>query len=183
MQILQRFTAHVLQKVEWIWFIFKQKIIEFSERWRSEEEVDGMQEVRGSDPFKGGEITYFSHELWWIFARSPLSLAVNLHNFTAFTAFHRKITYEICVEKTNFSPLILHIFAFCCSTRGQARRKITFPTIENVLNLEQVAPASSQAIPDLNTGFAKSLTLIALSFIVNHWQLHRLIMTIFVEFF
>ena len=29
-----------------------------------EEEVDDMQEVRGSDPCKGGEITYFSGELW-----------------------------------------------------------------------------------------------------------------------
>ena len=74
-----------------------------------EEEEDDMQEVSGSDPFKGGEITYFSGELWWIFVRSPLSLAVNLHNFTA---FHRKITYEIWGEKTNYSPLILHIFAF-----------------------------------------------------------------------
>ena len=77
-----------------------------------EEEVDDMQEVRGSDPCKGGEITYFSGELWWIFVRSPLNIAVNLHNFTAFTAFHRKIMYKICGEKTNFSPLILHIFAF-----------------------------------------------------------------------
>ena len=76
------------------------------------EEVDDMQEVRGSDPCKGGKITYLSGELWRIFVRSPLSLAVNLHNFTAFTAFHRKITYEICGENTNFSPLILHIFAF-----------------------------------------------------------------------
>ena len=77
-----------------------------------EEEVDDMQEVRGSDPCNGGDITYFSRELWWIFVRSPLSLVVNLHNFTAFTAFHRKITYEICEEKTNFSLLILRIFAF-----------------------------------------------------------------------
>ena len=77
-----------------------------------EEEVDDMQEVRGSDPCKDGEITYFSGELWWIIVRSPLSLAVNLHNFTAFTAFHRNIMYKICGEKTNFSPLILHIFAF-----------------------------------------------------------------------
>ena len=77
-----------------------------------EEEVDDMQEVRGSDPCKGGEITYFSGELWWIFVGLPLNLAVNLHKFTAFTAFHRKIMYEICGEKTNFSPLILHIFAF-----------------------------------------------------------------------
>ena len=75
-----------------------------------EEEVDDMQEVRGSKTCKGGEITYFSSELWWFFVRSPLSLAVNLHNFTAFTAFRRKIMYEICGEKTNFSPLILHIF-------------------------------------------------------------------------
>ena len=29
-----------------------------------EEEVDDMQEVRGSDPRKSGEITYFSGELW-----------------------------------------------------------------------------------------------------------------------
>ena len=29
-----------------------------------EEEVDDMQVVRGSDPSKGGEITYFSGELW-----------------------------------------------------------------------------------------------------------------------
>ena len=77
-----------------------------------EEEVDDMQDVRGSDPCKGGEITYFSGELRWNFVRSPLSLAMNLHNFTAFTAFHRQIMYEICGEKTNFSPLILHIFAF-----------------------------------------------------------------------
>ena len=77
-----------------------------------EEEVDDMQEVRGSDPCMGDEITYFSGGLLWIFVRAPLSLAVNLHNLTAFTAFHRKIVYEICGEKTNFSPLILHIFAF-----------------------------------------------------------------------
>ena len=77
-----------------------------------EEELDDMQEVRGSDPCMGGEITNFCGELWWIFVRSPLTLAVNLHNFTAFTAFHRKITYEICGKKTNFSLLILHIFAF-----------------------------------------------------------------------
>ena len=76
-----------------------------------EEEVDDMQEVRGSDPCKGGEVTYFSGELWWIFVWSPLTLAVNLHNFTAFTAFQRKIMYEICGEKTNFSPLVLHIFS------------------------------------------------------------------------
>ena len=68
-----------------------------------EEEVDVMQAVRGSNPCKGGEITYFSDELWWIFVRSPLTLAVNLHNFlTAFTVFHRKIMYEIFGEKTNF---------------------------------------------------------------------------------
>ena len=72
-----------------------------------EEEVDDMQEVRGSDPCKGGEITDFSGELWWFFVRSALTLAVNLHNSTA---FHRKIMYEICGEKTNFSPLILHNF-------------------------------------------------------------------------
>ena len=29
-----------------------------------EEEVDAMQEVRGSDHCKGGEITFFSGELW-----------------------------------------------------------------------------------------------------------------------
>ena len=29
-----------------------------------EEEVDDMQEVRGLDPCTGGEITYFSGELW-----------------------------------------------------------------------------------------------------------------------
>ena len=29
-----------------------------------EEEVDDMQEVRGSDPSKGGEIPNFSGELW-----------------------------------------------------------------------------------------------------------------------
>ena len=57
-----------------------------------------------------GEITYFSSELWGIFVRSPFTQAVNLHNFTAFTTFHRKIMYEICGERTNFSPLILHIF-------------------------------------------------------------------------
>ena len=79
-----------------------------------EEEVDDMQEVRDSDPCTSGEITYFSGELWWIFVRSPLSLAVNLHNLTAFTAFHRKFMYEICGEKTNFSSLILHVFAFFC---------------------------------------------------------------------
>ena len=77
-----------------------------------EEEVEDMQEVRVSDSCMGDEITYFRCELWWIFVRSPLSLAVNLHNFTAFTAFHGKIMYEICGEKTNFSPLILHFFAF-----------------------------------------------------------------------
>ena len=55
-----------------------------------------------------GENTYFSGKLWWIFVRSPLNLVYS--NFTAFTEFHRKITYEICGEKTNFSPLILHIF-------------------------------------------------------------------------
>ena len=78
-----------------------------------EAEEDGMQEVRGSDTCKGGEITYFSGELWWIFVRSPLSLAVNLHNFTAFTAFHRKITCEICGEKLTFHRLFyifLHFF-------------------------------------------------------------------------
>ena len=75
-----------------------------------EAEVDDMQEVRGSNPCKGGDITYFCGQLWWIFVRSPLTLAVNLHKFIAFTAFHRKIMHEICGEKTNFSPLILHIF-------------------------------------------------------------------------
>ena len=78
-----------------------------------EEEVDDMQEVRGSDPCKGGEITHFSGELWWFFVRSPLSLAVNLHNFTAFTAFHRKIMYEICGEKLTFhrlSYIFLHFY-------------------------------------------------------------------------
>ena len=75
-----------------------------------EEEVDDLQQLRGSNPCKSGEITYFSDELWWILVRSLLTLAVNLHNFTAFTAFHRKLMYEICGEKTNFSPLILHIF-------------------------------------------------------------------------
>ena len=49
-----------------------------------------------------GEITYFSGELWWIFVRSPLALAVNLHNFNAFTAFHRKIFYKFCGEKKQF---------------------------------------------------------------------------------
>ena len=77
-----------------------------------EEEVDDMQEVRGSEPCKGGEITYFSGELWWIFVRSPLSLAVNLHNFTAFAHFTAKLCTKFAVKKTNFSPLILHIFAF-----------------------------------------------------------------------
>ena len=76
-----------------------------------EEEVNAVQEVRGSKPFTGGEITYFSGELWSIFVRSPLTLALNLPNFSAFTAFLRKIMYEICGEKTNFSPLILHTFA------------------------------------------------------------------------
>ena len=57
-----------------------------------------------------GEFTYFSGELWGIFVRSPLALAVILHNFTAFTAFRRKIMNEICGEETNFSPLILYIF-------------------------------------------------------------------------
>ena len=50
--------------------------------------------------------------MFWrcIFVRSPLTLEVNLHNFTPYTAFHRKIMYKICGEKTNFSPLILHVF-------------------------------------------------------------------------
>ena len=97
-----------------------------------EEEVDDIQEVRGSDPCKGGEITYFSGELWWNFVRSPLSLAVNLHNFTAFTAFHRQIMYEICGEKTNFSPLILYIFAFFFSTRAA----ISWPSYACISSLE-----------------------------------------------
>ena len=75
-----------------------------------EEEVDDTQEVRGSDPCKGGEITYFSGELWWIFVRSPLSLAVNLHNFTAFTA---KLCTKFAVKKLTFhrlSYIFLHFF-------------------------------------------------------------------------
>ena len=39
-----------------------------------------------------------------------LHLAVNLHIFTAFTAFHRTIVHKICGEKINFSTLILYIF-------------------------------------------------------------------------
>ena len=61
-----------------------------------------MQEASGSNLCNSGEFTYFSGELWWIFVRSALTLAVNLHNFTAFTAFHRKIMYKICGKKTNF---------------------------------------------------------------------------------
>ena len=34
-----------------------------------------------------------------------LALAVNLHNFTACTAFHRKIMYTICGEKPTFHRL------------------------------------------------------------------------------
>ena len=44
-----------------------------------------------------------------------------LHNFTAFTAFHRKSMYEICGEETNFSPLILHIFPVFSRLRTQAK--------------------------------------------------------------
>ena len=61
------------------------------------EEVDDMQEVRGSNPCKGGEMQ----------CDSPLIIAGKLYNFTAFP---RKIMYEICGENNNFSPLILHIF-------------------------------------------------------------------------
>ena len=46
--------------------------------------------------------TYFSGELWWIYVGSPLTLAVILHNFTA---FHRKIMYEICGWKLTFHRL------------------------------------------------------------------------------
>ena len=66
------------------------------------EEVSDIQEVRGSILCKDGNLyTVMS------FVSSALTLAVNLHNFTV---FHRKIMVEICGEKTNFSPLILHIF-------------------------------------------------------------------------
>ena len=121
---------HVLKKVEWIWFIFKTK---YSKLVRDgavvEEEVDDMREVRGSKNCKGGDSTYFSDELWWIFVRSPLTLAVNWHNFTAFTAFHCKIMYEIRGEKTKFSPLILHIFPIFFSTRFWRVKFLRFPRI------------------------------------------------------
>ena len=59
-----------------------------------------------------GEITYFSSELWWIFVRSPLTLAAILHNFTEFTAFHRKIMYKISGEKITFHRLSYIFFQF-----------------------------------------------------------------------
>ena len=40
-----------------------------------------------------------------------------LKSFLHFT-FHRKIMYEICGEKTNFSPLILRFFSHFFSTRA-----------------------------------------------------------------
>ena len=72
-----------------------------------EEEVQHMQEVRGSNPCKGGAKR-------WLFVSSPLTVAVKLYNFTA---FQRKIMNKNCGEKkTKFSPLILHIFRFFLDT-------------------------------------------------------------------
>ena len=72
-----------------------------------EEEAADMQEVRGSNPCKDGS------KRWKMvhFCKFTAYSNVNFHNFNAFTAFHRKIVYEICGEQTNFSPLILHISA------------------------------------------------------------------------
>ena len=44
-------------------------------------------------------------------SRSLLTLAMNLHNFTAFTAFHRKILYEICGEKKQLFTAYLTYFS------------------------------------------------------------------------
>ena len=56
-------------------------------------------EARDSNPCKCAEMR-------GLFVSSSLTIAVKLHNFTA---FYRQIMYEICVKK-NFSPPILHIF-------------------------------------------------------------------------
>ena len=55
-----------------------------------EEAPDMVEEVKVSNPCKGGE-------MYWIFVSSPLTKAANLHNFTV---FHSKLCSKFAVEKT-----------------------------------------------------------------------------------
>ena len=49
--------------------------------------------------------------MWWLFVSSPLTLAVNINNFTAINAFHRKILYEMMFDNwPMFSTN--HVFKF-----------------------------------------------------------------------
>ena len=50
-------------------------------------------------------------EMWCIFVSSPLTLAVDVHNFTAFTAFHRKNMYKFAVKKKQFFTAYLTYFS------------------------------------------------------------------------
>ena len=60
-----------------------------------EEEVHEIHEGRGSNPSKGGEMR-------WLFVSSPLTIAVNLHNFTA----------NYVQKKNNFHCLSYIFFQF-----------------------------------------------------------------------
>ena len=51
--ILQKINAHVLQKVDWIWFKFN---IKLGRSGAVEEQVVDMQEVRGSIQCKDGNL-------------------------------------------------------------------------------------------------------------------------------
>ena len=122
--ILQKFNAFfhsVLQNLEWNRFKFKTTTLDFSEKCgrgrrsgAEEEEVADMQEIqklriRARFASEQGQKLVISGERWWLILSSPLTLAVNLHNFT----FHCKNMCKICGEKkTTFHRLSYLFFRF-----------------------------------------------------------------------
>ena len=74
-----------------------------------------------------GEITHLSGELWWIFVRSPLTLAVNLHNFTAFTHFTEKLSTKFTVKKKQlFIAYITYFSEFLLSDVCSSKLVLAF---------------------------------------------------------
>ena len=70
-----------------------------------EEELDDMQEVRGSNPCKSGQMRQ-------IFISTPHTIAIM--NYYVLLCSSRTIVYKICVKNYNFLPLISHNFLNLC---------------------------------------------------------------------
>ena len=82
-----------------------------------------------------------SGQMWWLFVSSPLTLAVNINNFTAFTASQRKIMYEICVEKNqHFTAYLTYLTLDPCFSTNHVFKFSIFICNINFCNIFRITP-------------------------------------------